>query len=326
MPPPRSAGKNARQVDVVTRKSGGGRGGLPAKPARILLIGAGRVGTAAAELLRRSGHSVAGVVSRSSSSRGRATGLLGVPGFQLDDELPDFDVGLIGVADSALTQVVPHLVPTARPGRVFCHFSGSQGIAPLSGLVEAGSDVCAMHPVQAVPTVEAGIANLMGSAWGVTGSAAVVAWARRLIHEDLDGNPIEVAEADRAVWHAASVMTSNGIAALMALGERMLSRVGYEHPEEILGPLASGTVTNARAGGGGAATLTGPLVRGERETIERHLLALHAIDSELASSYIAVATRILGEASIAGRVDDDESTLLSGLLTQVPHRSEDGTR
>ena len=324
MNPPRSAGSNARQVDRITRRSSGVDAPLPAKPVRILLIGAGRVGTAVAELLRRKGHSVVGVASRSPSTTEPAGLLLGSPGFQLEDEFPEFDIGLIGVPDSALAQVALGLVHAAAPGRVFCHFSGSQGIAPLAPLAEGGSEACAMHPVQAVPSVEAGIARLPGSAWGVTGSPPVVAWARRLVEEDLGGAIVEVSEANRPVWHAASVMTSNGIAALMALGERMLAGIGFEHPEEILGPLASGTVTNAREGGGGAATLTGPLVRGERETVERHLSALHALDPELARSYTAVANQILGEATVAGRLGGQEATLLARLLTPAPRPSGGG--
>ena len=307
MPSPGFTGRNARRVDVATRKSGGS---LPAIHARILLVGAGRVGTAVAELLRRRGHSVVGVVSRSPVSRERATRLVGGPGLELGDRLPDFDVCLLGVADAALSEVVPGLVPDARQGRIFCHFSGSQGIAPLSGLLEAGSEGCAMHPVQAVPSIDAGLTHLAGSSWGVTGSSEAVAWARRLIHEDLGGNLVEVAEADRAVWHAASVTTSNGIAALMALGERILSRIGYEDPEAILGPLAAGTVSNAREGGGGAATLTGPVVRGERETIERHLSALLELDRDLAGAYISVATSILGEARISERIGEEQAALL----------------
>ena len=70
-------------------------------------------------------------------------------------------------------------------------------------------------------------------------------WARDLISGPLRGLPVEVAEGDRAIWHAAASTTANGIAALMSVGEGMLGSIGIDRPSDVLGPLAGGTVASA---------------------------------------------------------------------------------
>jgi predicted short-subunit dehydrogenase-like oxidoreductase (DUF2520 family) len=119
------------------------------------------------------------------------------------------------------------------------------------------------------------------------------------------GIPVPVAEDDRALWHAAAVMTSNGIAALLATGEAILARIGVDDPEAVLGPLAAGAVANARSGGGGGATLTGPVVRGEVATLRKHLEALGSDAPELVPAYRLVARTILAAAASAGRLPAD---------------------
>jgi predicted short-subunit dehydrogenase-like oxidoreductase (DUF2520 family) len=100
-------------------------------------------------------------------------------------------------------------------------------------------------------------------------------------------------------------MTSNGIAALLATAESILQKIGVADPEGVLGPLAAGAVANARAGGGGGATLTGPVVRGEVSTLRRHLEALEARAPELVPAYRLVARTILAAAARAGRLPAD---------------------
>ncbi|HEV3471717.1 MAG TPA: DUF2520 domain-containing protein, partial [Actinomycetota bacterium] len=72
----------------------------------------------------------------------------------------------------------------------------------------------------------------------------------------------------------------------------------------VLGPLVRGTISNALEGGGGGATLTGPVVRGERSTVERHLSALKQRDASLVSPFLAGTRAILAAARASDRIDD----------------------
>lgn len=287
---------------------------IPSPPYRIALVGAGRVGTAVAELLRRTGHRVTGVASATARSALRASERLAAPIFDAAADLPAHDLVLIATPDGAISEVARAVSRRMEPGTVVVHFAGSLGIDVLHAVTEAGGLACALHPVQACPDVDTAITRLPGSAWGVTCSQGVEKWASNLIERDLQGVPVSVNELDRPLWHAASVTTSNGIAALLATGEAMLAAMGIEHPQRVLGPLAAGTVANAREGGGGAATLTGPLVRGEVSTIARHLERLRNRAPHLSASYALAAHSILDAAHRAGRVDGPTVRRVTGLL------------
>ncbi|MFP5298233.1 MAG: Rossmann-like and DUF2520 domain-containing protein [Actinomycetota bacterium] len=285
---------------------------LPERP-RVALVATGRVGTAVAVLLRRAGCEIAGVWSRSAPSAKRAHELLDAP--LLDLTVPcEADLILVGASDPAIPDVASLLVPTVTDGTVVAHLSGSLGTAALQPVAERGALALALHPVQACPDVKTAIERLPGSAWGITTASELHPWIDHIVRDLLDGNPVHVNESDRPLWHAACVMTSNGIAALMAFGESVLARLGIPEPEKVLGPLAAGTVANASEGGGGGTTLTGPVVRGETETLERHIEALRQQAPELVGGYALAVRMILDAARDHSRIDATTADRIEGLL------------
>jgi predicted short-subunit dehydrogenase-like oxidoreductase (DUF2520 family) len=275
---------------------------LPRPPYRVALVGAGRVGVAVCALLAERGHEVVAVSSRSEDSARAAADRLGSrvgdPG--------DADLILVGAPEPSLAEVIAG-ISSAAP---IVHFAGVVGV----GHLEAPGPLLALHPVQACPDIETAIARLPGCAWGVTCDPRARGWAHAFVRE-LDGLPVDVAEQDRAAWHAAAVATSNGIAALLATGEAILESLGIDDPERVLGPIAAATVANAREGGGGAPTLTGPVVRGEVETVRRHIEALRAHPA-LLDSYLDIARVIVTSARRSGRIDDDALARLAEVLTR----------
>lgn len=278
----------------------------PTSPFTYALVGAGRVGTAVARLLQQRGNRPLAVASRTATSAERAASLLEAPMVDVG-QVPPVDVVLIGAGDDAIGDVAAEL---RVEGGVVIHFAGAYGLAPLQPLIERGVWGCALHPVQACPDVETAIERLPGSAWGVTCTWPAKEWAHRFVTDEVAGTPVDVSEDARAIWHAAAVSTSNGVAALMAIGESMLSAIGIAEPEKVLGPLARGTVDNSVAGGGGAATLTGPAIRGEAATIARHLDAIRADAPHLVEPYVLAARVILG----AGTVDPGTVASIERLL------------
>ena len=286
---------------------------LPAPPYRIALVGAGRVGTAVAELMRRSGHKIVGVASATPSSGSAAAHRLQAATFDAPSHVPDCDIALLGTPDDAIEPVARDLAGAIAAGTVVVHSSGSLGIGSLAAVEEGGGLPCALHPVQACPDVDTALRRLPGSAWGVTCFPQVQRWAGDLVQRDLGGTPFFVEEADRPLWHAAAVVTSNGIASLLAMAEAIMESIGIEHPEHVLGPLAAATVANARAGGA-AATLTGPIPRGESTTIARHLDHLAARVPHLTPAYVLAARSILAASVSAGRVDDAAARKVNEVL------------
>lgn len=283
---------------------------------RLALVGAGRVGTGVAALLRQAGHEVVGIVSRSEGSARTAATYLHAPVVERIEDLPPADLVLIGATESVLEEVARSVSLAIAPGTVVVHFAGSYGVAPLKPVTSIGARAAALHPVQAIPSVERAVARLPGSAWGVTCPSDLRPWAHGLIRSDLGGHPVDVDEADRPLWHAASVTTSNGIAALLSAGESILGSFGTERPELVLGPLAAGTLANAVDGGGGGATLTGPAVRGEDATLERHLHALLERAPHLLESYLLAARLVVTGAEGAGRIPPETAERMRRLLEE----------
>jgi predicted short-subunit dehydrogenase-like oxidoreductase (DUF2520 family) len=288
--------------------------GDPEMP-RAVLIGAGRVGTAVTIMLRRAGWHIAGIASRTEASARRASERIGAAYVDLHGDIPQAELYVIGATDEGIAALATRLAGRLPDKSVAIHLSGSLGIGVLEPLSRAGVNVCALHPVQTCPDVDTALRRLPGSAWGVTCPDDLYGWSSSLVSKALQGIPVRVAEDARPAWHAASVMTSNGISALLAFGEQLLETIGVDDPVGVLGPLAEGGVANAREGGGGRATITGPIVRGEVETITRHLDALRKMDPDLLEGYRAVATSILKAAVRAGRLSEERQAALREVIS-----------
>jgi predicted short-subunit dehydrogenase-like oxidoreductase (DUF2520 family) len=287
-----------------------------AKPSRFALVGAGTVGTAVASLLQQAGHQIAAVASRTFTSAEAAAARLGADVCAHLTDLPSVDAILIGAPDRALHAVADELAAWPHVGiATFVHFAGATGIGVFRPLIDRGGRAAALHPVQACPDVDSALVNLPDSAWGVTTTRDAEDWGRAFVRT-LRGVPVPVPERERPQWHAAAVTTSNGIAALLALGEAMLTKIGIADPAEVLGPLAAGTLRNARKGAG--ETLTGPLVRGDVATIDSHLQALATNAPELLSGYRWASATILDAAIRANRIDAGDRDAMRELLGADP--------
>ena len=280
------------------------------------LLGAGRVGTAVSCLLRAAGHVPVGVWSRSEASARKAARSLGSRTVDSPGDLGGCEVVLIGASDPAIADVAGTMAPHVAPGVKVVHFAGSLGLEPLGPVTHAGALACALHPVQSCPDVDRAVRRLPGSAWGVTCSTAAEDWAIGLVEGDLAGRTVKVAETDRRAWHAAAVMTSNGLAALLGGGEAVLRALQVDAPRAVLAPLAEGTLRNAVEADDGIG-LTGPVARGETATVEGHLSALADVDQGLAEIYADVARVIVSGALWTGGIDDRTAHEMRRLLERT---------
>lgn len=275
----------------------------PPRPFGLCLVGAGRAGTAVAAALQAAGHTVSGVASRTGSSAESAARRLDAP-VVAAERLPACDVVLLGVPESALEPVAATIAPGLAEGTVVWHLAGAAGVAPLGAVVAAGGRRCALHPVQAFPDADTGLACLPGSAWGLTCDDGLGRWARAVVEDDLEGRTFELREEDRPVWHAAAVTAASGAIAIMSLGERLLASIGVAAAGDVLGPLAGAAVANASERGA-TASLTGPAVRGEWATVTAHVRALEGSAPELVEPYREATRLILRVAEGAGVVSPD---------------------
>jgi len=135
-----------------------------------------------------------------------------------------------------------------------------------------------------------GAAALRGAWFAVAGEPIALE-----VVEALDGHAVEVPDDRRAAYHAAAVIASNHLVALLGQVERLAADLDL--PLEAFLALVRGTVDNVAASGA-AAALTGPVARGDWATLRRHLAALAP---EERASYVALAS---AAARLAGWDDD----------------------
>lgn len=215
----------------------------PAELIEIAIIGDGRMGRALSQALRASGHDVSGPHGRCSDGAGAPAVLLCVP-------------------DGQIAEAARHVAP----GRLVGHCSGATTLQPL-----APHEAFSLHPLM---TVTGAGTDFTGAGAAVAGSTPRARDLARTLAEALHLRPFAVADADRAAYHAAASMASNYLLTLEAAAERLLPD-GTDR--SVLVPLVRQTVENWAAQGAKAA-LTGPIARGDEETVRRQRAAVAAKD------------------------------------------------
>jgi predicted short-subunit dehydrogenase-like oxidoreductase (DUF2520 family) len=230
----------------------------------IRIIGPGRAGTSLAAALSARGWTVAGFLGRHDDVRHAARGV---------------DVLVVATPDDAIAEVAAAVTPV--PTTTVVHLSGSLGLDALAPHPRRA----ALHPLVPLPNGEVGAARL---ASGVTFAVAGDPTARRLV-ESLGGRFVEVADEDRAAYHAAACIAANHVVALLGQVERVAATVGLDL-ESFL-PLTRAAVDDVAALGAGPA-LTGPARRGDWATLSRHLDALPEGERAGYQAGAALATRL----------------------------------
>ena len=221
---------------------------------KITIVGAGRAGSSFDIALRRVGHEVT-LVHHDELS------LLGAP-----------ELLLLCVPDDEIATVAQRIAP--RKEMVVTHVAGSRTLAVLA----AHQRVASLHPLMALPSGDVGARRLIGATYCVAGdklAAEVVA--------SLDGRVITLRDDQRTTYHAAAVVASNHLVALMGQVQSLAQSVGLSVQDFL--PLAEQSLADV-ALYGPVLALTGPASRGDMATIDAHLAAIG--ESER-STYVALA-------------------------------------
>lgn len=278
---------------------------------RVAVVGPGRVGTAFALALPRAGHRVVAVAGRSREGVDRFLGrVAGARHLSAADAARAAELVVVATPDAEVAGIARELAAAdaVGEGHRVVHVAGALGLDPLRPCRLAGARVAAVHPAQTVP-VGAGADVLVGAAFAVTASPGDREWAHALV-ADLGGDAHDLRDEDRTTYHAALALASNAVAAATSAARQLLLSVGVDDPAAFLGPLAHRSVDNVLASG--ASAITGPVVRGDVETVRAHLAALDADLPELAAAYRHLQRAVLAQARLG--LDRDVAAALEGEL------------
>lgn len=291
---------------------------------RIGVVGAGRVGAVLAAALRSAGHEVVAAAGESDASRRRIDALLpGVTVAKPSDVARACDLLLLTVPDDMLSNVVTMLGASGalRANQVVVHTSGRHGLAVLEPAREVGARTIAMHPAMTFTGTDVDLPRLRGCVFGVTAVEADRELAESLV-ADLDGRPMWVQEERRTLYHAGLAHGANHLVTLVAEAMEILSAAGAEDPAATLRPLLTAALDNALEAGDAA--LTGPIVRGDVETVRAHVADLVADAPQTLPSYLAMAHATLDRAVTDGRLLPIRATTMLRVLAAAEASLEHG--
>lgn len=249
---------------------------------RAGFIGAGKVGFSLGRYLAEGGVTVTGYYSRNSRSAREAAEFTGTDHYEdLDAITADSDTLFITVPDGAIAGVWDQLRDLPIKDKNICHCSGSISSTVFFDAEDKGACAYSVHPLYAVSDRYHSYKKLGNAVFSVEGSEKNLDVVRK-VFEGM-GNDVEVIDGDRkSLYHCAAVMVSNHMAALADIGSRMLEQCGFSHEAagKALAPLISGNA-DAIAARGVEDALTGPVERGDCETVKKHLGVLEGDIREL---------------------------------------------
>jgi len=285
---------------------------------RVGVVGAGRVGSALAAALGRAGHEIVAVSAVSDTSVRRARRML--PGVAIrppPEVVAAADLVLLTVPDDVLPGLVTGLAATgaALEGRLVAHASGRHGLAVLEPAVRAGALPLALHPVMTFTGRPDDIDRLAGISFGVTAPDSLRLAAEALVVE-MGGEPVFIAEERRGLYHAALASAANHLVTLVVQAAGLLREAGVDEPARMLGPLLEAALDNALELGDAA--LTGPVARGDADTVASHVRALRAAAPEALPAYLALARLTADRALAAGTLSAPDAQRLLGVLGGAP--------
>jgi predicted short-subunit dehydrogenase-like oxidoreductase (DUF2520 family) len=223
----------------------------------IAIVGGGRMGRALAAAIPAAGIPVRGPFGRGASC-------------------DDASVVLLCVPDREIAAAAAAVVP----GRLVGHCSGAATLAPL-----APHEAFSLHPLLAVAADRP--APFAGAGCAVAGSTFRALDVARALAGALRMRAVEVADADRALYHAAASMASNYLVTLESAAADLAAATGVAR--ELLVPLVRVTVDHWAALG--ARALTGPIARGDEETVARQRAAVAERAPDLLPLWDALAQR-----------------------------------
>lgn len=249
---------------------------------KIGFIGAGKAGNSLARYLKNPQIIISGFYSKTTEHAGQAADdTQSAVFYNLKEIISASDVIFITTPDSIIGptwQKIREEAVGLLSGKVFCHCSGSLSSQIFQGIIEEGASGCAVHPMQAISSRDT---DLSGTFFTLDGQPQAVEKIRRILEEK--GNRTGVIDPEqKKKYHMAASTASNLVVGLVQMAQESLSQCGFSEKTalEMLTPLLLGNTKNI-CENGIAAALTGPLERGDWETVNSHLSQLTGEKQEI---------------------------------------------
>jgi predicted short-subunit dehydrogenase-like oxidoreductase (DUF2520 family) len=286
------------------------------KPSYVI-IGCGRVGRNLARHLKKEGYRPLGFASRSIGSAQQAASAAGMETATTRpwEITPGADLIFITTPDGAIETVCEEIVENGGFSKdaVVLHCSGLLPSTILASARSADATIGSMHPLQSFSAPDYPINPFSEIIVSIEGDPAAREMAR-MAATDLGATVHTIRTDAKTLYHAAAVVASNYLVAVMDIALKMLESAGISKTEgfAVLKPLIEGTLRNIEKSGTENA-LTGPIARGDVQTVNEHIAALKEYLPGLLQSYRALGAHTTGIASRKGLEDSTVRRLMEAL-------------
>jgi predicted short-subunit dehydrogenase-like oxidoreductase (DUF2520 family) len=211
------------------------------------IVGAGLVGPIIGAALAGAGHAIVGISAISDASKERAEAILpGVPILELPQVIERSELVILAVPAAELAQLVEGLAATGtwQAGQLVLHTAAEFGTGVLTPAMAQGAIPLAVHPIMSFTGTTIDLTRMVDSYFAVTAPAPVLPIGQALVVE-MGGEPLVVAESDRAAYAEAISTAVSFSTAIVDQATGILASIGVENPGRVLGPLVRSAVDNA---------------------------------------------------------------------------------
>lgn len=264
----------------------------------LTLVGPGRAGLALCLAARDAGHRIVGVLARDPDAATSGAQRLDAAVLDWSTPVPRCDLVVIAVRDDAIAAVVSRLTGLVDAAGGVVHLSG---LAPVGLLAPLNISFGSLHPLQSMPTPEAGAARLAGAWMAVTTDDDLFADRLFAFASSLGGHPFELGDEQKPLYHAAAAAAANFTLAALAVSRQLFAAAGVDFA--AAGPLVEAVIANAMELGPEAA-LTGPVARGDVGTVRAQLAAVAATTPELVEPFVAMVRATAAVAGTAAVIEE----------------------
>lgn len=290
------------------------------------IVGCGKVGTSLGWFLSRRGYPLLGVVSRHLETAEAAARRVGTEVFsdKAWEITPRADVVFITTPDGAIAGTCQEILNHGgfKENAVVLHCSGSLPSTILSFGEKRGYHAGSLHPLQSFASLKTDWNPFRGIIAAVEGDAEAAAVAREMA-KDLGAICLDIKTEAKSLYHASAVVASNYLVSLMDLSLRLMGAAGItgKNAIDVLYPLVRGTLSNIEKVGIPEA-LTGPISRGDVETVADHLKHMATIAPDLIPIYKSLGRHTIGLARDKGTLSQKNAEKLDSLLSPSDIKSK----
>jgi predicted short-subunit dehydrogenase-like oxidoreductase (DUF2520 family) len=282
----------------------------------LSIIGCGRAATSIAKLLIQfNACQINQIVCQSDQSSHLAISRIGQGRASQSSDIEPCDIIMLGCPDDAISTCAKQLSGLKlKPGTIVFHLSGVESSATLTELSSQEVSIASIHPLKSFADINMAVESFLGTYCAIEGSEQATSVLESMFSK-VGANVISIKAEDKPLWHLAGVMTSNYLIGLMHICESIYQKIGIKAADarKLMAPLATKTLEhNFKLGPVNA--LTGPIERGDIETVKKHLYSLEALEPCIKDIYTTLGN-VLND--IAKLKTDSSNRIANNIIDDV---------